>query len=64
MIFKLRLEWELTRNVLVGVGGEAGSGDVDWVGKRVPRRGNYGQKECKERGHRMPLEEAQHIHQL
>ena len=48
----------------MGVGGEAGSGDVDWVGKTVPRRGNYGQKEHKERGHRMPLEEVQHIHQL
>ena len=48
----------------MGVGGEAGSGDVDWVGKTVPRRRNYGQKERKERGHRMPLEEVQHIHQL
>lgn len=48
----------------MGVGGEAGSRGMDWFGKTVPRRGNYGQKEPKERGHRMPLEEVQHIHQL
>ena len=64
MIFKLRLEEELTRNVLVGVGGEAGSRGVDGFGKTVSRRGNYEQKEPKERGHRIPLKEVQHIHQL
>ena len=48
----------------MGVGGEAGSRGVDWFGKTVSRRGNYEQKEPKEIGHRIPLKEVQHIHQL
>ena len=42
----------------MGVGGEAGSRGVDWFGKTVSRRGNYEQKEPKERGHRIPLKEV------
>lgn len=34
-----------------------GGGTMDWFGKTVPGRGNCGQGEPEERGHRIPLKE-------